>query len=267
MGEPRTLREPGRARIVAVVVLVLAIAVLGAILGPRLIHESAHPESPTGLGLVCLEVPTDTGLPRGGGIRLAARGPGRPPLEVTETIPAHARQDAVVLLLADAAAAQGWTSKEGIQPAGHCLTVGRVTEVGGDPGGTGAVMSFGLAGETRAPARFRLRLEGRAGPADATLRLGLTARGILTPDVPDVPTAETEVTTRLTPAAEVLATLLEHLASEGWTAETDPDGSLVLRTMPRQEPLSGVLVTVEYVAAEDGRVPVQAYRVSVGLAP
>ena len=245
--------EHGRARLVAILVLLFLIGIAGAIVGPRLLHEAGRTTEGGALGQVCLGIREGLEGTSPGAIRLWARGPGRSELDETTQaapLPSDASPDSYAALLRQPAAKAGWDAASGVQVAGQCLALGRVSEVGGAPGATGLTLSLGLAAEASEALGVRVSLDGvDASAMLPALKVDLHVRGTWRAES-DTPKSRIGLE-MVSTAGDLFQKLHELTDRAGWTVEPDGELAFVVRGLPADEPLNSLLFTVTYANPGD----------------
>lgn len=250
--------QSGRTRIVATVVLMVLIGAAGALILPRLLHEATPPATTTVCGEICIGVPLDGGLEATGVLRVTARRPGCPDLDVAHAFPKTSNEETVLGALARLAGEAGWTSEAAdLQVAGGCLSFAEVTQIGGDPGLTGAAMSWAVSGRPGQAIHLRIRVEGGPGPRAVIgpeMRISLTARGTVPNDGGAVETAQVVLTAPWIGARGVLEILTTRLVEEGWTTNASGEATegLVVRALPGGGAIGSAILTVAYETAGYG---------------
>ncbi len=243
--------ERGRSRITMMLLLGLGIALLGALLLPRLLNEAHPPEPRTSQATICFVVAGDaTGLGSGRG-RLSLVRPGQPPLRIALDVepgqPATQMAEAAADALRGAATHAGWSAPPVLVAADNCLHLEDVVEIGGDPGIAGLGVSYSLAVGGAQGGAIRLAL-ARAGGKEPGCRgtVGITARRAATDRSPGATAATLRVGfTGTTTRAGILRALEERLGEAGWAYAREGE-ALVIRGLPDGGAVGGLLLAVQY---------------------
>lgn len=245
------MAEHGRSRITVMLFLGLGIALLGALLLPRLLNEAHPPAARTSQASICFVLPRAASLPVSGLGRLALGSPGQPPLalalDLEEGVSAATLAESAADALRGAAARAGWTSPPVVVTVDNCLHLEDVTQVGGDPGIAGLGVSYALAAGGAKGGALRLALS-RAGGKELGCRgtVGITARRAASVRSPGAATATLHVRfTGTTTRAGILQALEESLGEAGWAYVREDEG-LVIRGLPDGGAVGGLMLSVQY---------------------
>lgn len=264
----RRSQEHGRSRVTVMVLLGLGIALLGALLLPRLLNEARPPEARLAQASVCFAVLGNFTLPEGGTSRLAVGTPGRPPLQVATalaegTAPA-AMATAAAEALRGAAAKAGWAEPLTVAAASNCIHLESVVSVGGDPGIAGLGVSYALAARGAKGGPLRIHVSRSSGEGiGPTGRLGLSARQAAAAAATGESAAAIEVAFEGGDAPEaIIVRLGERLGEAGWTYAMAA-GDLVVRGLPDGGSLGGLMLSVQYDEVPTGPAAVLTWTLSM----
>ena len=263
-------RSVGRSRITVMLVLGLGIALLGALLLPRLLNEARPPEARTSQASVCFAVLRGEALAESGLGHVSLKTAGRPRLQVSLPLEKGASAAELAGAAADAlrGAAQqaGWSEPLAVAAADHCLHLEHVVGVGGDPGLVGLGVSYALALGGAQGGPLRIAIERRGDPAGGPRgRVSLSARRAAAAAGRGQASATANATFETGETAPaILARLAERLAAAGWAYTLEAD-ALVVQGLPDGGALGGLMLSVEYEAVPDGPAATLAW--SLAMAP
>ena len=243
--------ESGRSRATVVLLLGLGIALLGALLLPRLLDEAHPPDARLAQASICFAAIQGAAPPAGGPTRAIVRVPGGLPIRAAVDLHGNVAPDQVAVDLAtalrEAARRGGEPDLPGMAAVGACLHLESVVAVGGDPGRVGLEVAYALAARTASgsPIRLELARPGGEGPGPSG-RLGLSAQRAAKESGERPGGAALQVAFGADDGAQaILDRLGDALGEAGWSYVA-VDGGLVLRGLPDGGSLGGVMLSIRY---------------------